>query len=213
MRAFLYLVIIISALSYGCKEQLTTLPYFATADMEPEWIKQDDSRFDSLHQVGTFAFMNQDSILVTNKDFDGGMYVTDFFFTTCPSICPEMTDNMASLQARFLDNDRIKFLSHTVTPWIDTVRQLKKYAIEKEVISGKWHLVTGPQEQLYAQARNAYFVEGRMGLRKGEDDFLHTENFVLVGPQRHIRGIYNGTSKSDIQRLIEDMEILKTELK
>jgi len=207
----LNLLVIFLFLSCTNKEY-SKLPFITDAELEPVWISPAEAAYKKIHTVGEFRFINQDSIIVTNRTFDGGIYITDFFFTTCPSICPKMTENMSLLQDKFKTDSRIKFLSHTVAPWIDTVAQLKRYAVEKGITSDRWHLVTGEQADLYSQARHAYFVEGPLGLKKGEDDFLHTENFVLVDTFRRVRGIYNGTSKQDIKRLIEDINTLIVEL-
>ena len=201
-------VIYIFFLLVACKPSPPeALPFYNSAELEPEWIPISDSRFTRIHKVGPFSFIDQDSLTITNRDFDGHIYVTDFFFTTCPSICPKMTDNMLSLQDKYRDREELKFLSHTVTPWIDDVARLKAYAEEKGVMSGKWHLVTGNEEVIYKQARLSYFVEGLIGIQR-EDDFLHTENFVLVDAKRRIRGLYSGTSKKDMKRLIRDIDVL-----
>ena len=181
--------LVLSLISCSQPEEL---PFFNSAELEPEWISSSSLSFKKIHKVFDFQFVDQDSNLVTNKDFDGHLYVTDFFFTTCPSICPKMTDNMLQLQYAYKDQPLVKLLSHTVTPWIDSVGQLKKYATKKGVISEKWHLVTGDENIIYEQARKAYFVEGKIGMQKKMDDFVHTENFVLVDDKRRIRGIYNG---------------------
>lgn len=196
----------------GCKQKPETLPFFNSASFEPEWLSPSDSKFTRIHRIADFEFVDQDSAIIDNSTFDGKIYVTDFFFTVCPSICPKMTDQMLKLQERYLKNPRVLFLSHTVTPWMDTVQQLKVYANKKGVISGKWHLVTGQQEEIYSIARNSYFAEKEIGMKKGTDDFLHTENFILVDHKRRIRGIYSGTNENDIERLIEDLDILLEDL-
>ena len=204
-RYFWFILLLV----FGCKEiPPSELPFINSAELEPEWISPSDSRFTRIHKVHSFKFLNQDSVYITNKDFDGSIYITDFFFTTCPSICPKMTSNMLKLQTLYKNQDYINFLSHSVTPWIDTVAQLKRYAMDKGVISGKWHLVTGDENEIYKQARTSYFVEGKIGQHKELDDFVHTENFVLVDAKRRIRGIYNGTLERDIERLIEDIDTL-----
>ncbi len=203
---FIYLLIVMS-----CKHpngKASSLPFFLTAELTPEWISTDDERYSTIHTVAPFSFVDQDSSVVTNKTFDNHFYVANFFFTTCPSICPKMTAKMAEVQDYFETNDQVKFLSHTVTPWIDTVGQLKAYAQAEGVISGKWHLVTGKQADIYKQARVAYLIEGEIGLQKGEDDFLHDEKFVLIDKERRIRGYYSGITDKDIQRLVEDIETL-----
>ena len=202
------IIVIMVVLLGACQPSVPEeLPFFNSLDLEPEWISISDSRFTRIHKVGPFSFIDQDSMTITNKDFDGHVYVTDFFFTTCPSICPKMTDNMLSLQEKYHNTEKLKLLSHTVTPWIDDVSRLKEYAEEKGVVSGKWHLVTGDQDEIYSQARLSYFVEGLMGIQR-EDDFLHTENFVLVDAKRRIRGLYSGTSKKEMKRLFRDLDIL-----
>jgi len=207
-----YLILLVALFTFfQCETSKGTLPYFNSAELTPEWIEANESRFNSIHTISPFEFTNQNNELINNEIFDEHIYVANFFFTTCPSICPAMTDNMLNLQDNFKDDPQVMLLSHTVTPWMDTVKQLKKYAVEKGVMDEKWHLVTGPEEEIYKLARQSYFVEGRIGLLIADDEFLHTENFILVDGYRRIRGLYNGTKASDIQRLIEDIHILKQE--
>jgi len=188
--------------------EVDKLPFYNTPELTPEWISKSDSKYSKIHTISDFEYRDQDSLMVTNKTFDSRVYVANYFFTTCPSICPKMTDNMAILQNKFLKTPQVKFLSHSVTPWIDTVEQLKTYALEKGVVSGKWHLVTGSQADIYKHARTAYLIEGQMGLAKGEDDFLHDEKFVLIDAYRRIRGYYSGIVEDDMKRLEEDIRIL-----
>lgn len=195
----------------GCRERNSSIPYFNNAEFEPMWIGEDLESIKSLHTIDNFRFVNQNNKAVTNEDYDGAIYVADFFFTTCPSICPKMTRNMFALQTHFKDTEEVKLISHTVTPWIDSVAQLKRYAVANEVIDDKWNLVTGTQEELYRIARTSYFAEKEIGMQLGTDDFLHTENFILIDQSRHIRGIYNGTIDNDIERIKEDIEILLNE--
>ena len=134
--------------------------------------------------------------------------MADFFFTTCPGICPKMTANMSVVADKFKNDTTVLFLSHSVTPSIDSVAQLKKYALDKN-IGKNWHLVTGNKKEIYDLGRQAYFVEENLGEPKGLDDFLHTENFVLIDKNKHIRGIYNGLNKNSVMQLIEDIKTLK----
>ncbi len=142
---------------------------------------------------------------------EGKIYVADFFFTICPGICPKMTSNMALLQEAFLDDDNVLLLSHSVMPRRDSVAVLKEYAEDHGIVSNKWHLLTGDREEIYRLGRNFYFVEEDLGLVKESSDFLHTENFVLVDGNRHIRGIYNGLNKTAIDQLIADIRTLEGE--
>jgi protein SCO1/2 len=134
--------------------------------------------------------------------------VADFFFTSCPGICPKMTSNMLLIQEAFKDNDKVELLSHSVMPEFDSVSVLKSYADAKGVIDNKWHLVTGERELIYDLGRNYYFVEEDLGIDKTCDDFLHTENFVLIDQQGYIRGIFNGLNKSSVNQLIADIKTL-----
>ena len=160
-----------------------------------------------------FSLTNQNGITITQDDYTDKIYVADFFFTTCGTICPVMTSNMKKVQqAILLDND-IKLLSHTVMPEIDTVAQLKRYAVEKGVLNNKWNLVTGSKKEIYNLARKSYLVAKYDPTKEDGYGLVHTENFVLVDKQKRIRGMYDGTDDEDINRLLEDIVILKEEYK
>ena len=122
-----------------------------------------------------------------------------------------MTSNMKIVQEEFLNDDEVLLLSYSVTPDKDSVSVLREYALNKGVVSNKWHLVTGLQNEIYKLGRKDYFVEEDLGIDKDENDFLHTENFVLIDKNRHIRGIYNGLNKTSVNQLIKDIYTLKTE--
>ncbi len=160
------------------------------------------------HKIADFELINQNNKTVTNKNYDGKIYIADFFFTTCPGICPIMTDNMITLQEEFLDDDQVLLLSHTVTPEIDSVSVLKSYSIEKGVIDSKWNMVTGDKKQIYNLARKSYLVAEDI---EGSHfyDMIHTENFVLVDSRRRIRGFYDGTDEESMNQLVDDVYILK----
>jgi protein SCO1/2 len=152
--------------------------------------------------------VNQNGAIITQEDYKDKIYVADFFFTTCPTICPIMTKNMALVQEQILDDDEVMLLSHSVTPVIDSVPQLKKYALEKGVIDRKWNLVTGDKKQIYQLARKSYMAVKDDG-DGGPFDMIHTENFILVDKQRRIRGTYDGTNPEEIAELLQDLAILK----
>ena len=185
------------------------LPYYRDATFTPHFLAGDDAALDTFHRIPDFRFVNQDGDSIGSRELDGTIYVTDFFFTTCPGICPKMTRNMAVLQDAFLADRNVLLLSHTVTPDVDSVATLAAYAKTEGVVSGKWHLVTGAEADIYRLGRQAYFVEEDLGLEKDLSDFLHTENFVLIDGQRHIRGIYNGLNKVSVAQLIADVRTLQ----
>ena len=193
------------------KTDVEKLPFYNSPDFTPEWIKNGSGANGEIHNIAPFSFTNQNNETVTQETFSNKIYVADFFFTSCPGICPKLTKNMSDLQEYFINDEEILLLSHTVTPWMDTVAQLKNYAENNDIIDGKWHLVTGDQEKLYTIARKYYFAEMDEGYNKTADDFLHTENFILVDKQRRIRGVYNGTLSVNVNRLIKDIELLKHE--
>lgn len=191
--------------------RVNELPYYNEATFTPIWLENDSKKVKEIHTITPFRLLNQDGDIITEKTFEGKIYVTDFFFTSCPGICPKMTANMAVLQDEFSEFNDVLLLSHSVTPKTDSVPILKKYAENQKIISGKWHLATGSQEEIYNLGRLEYFVEEDLGLSKSTDEFLHTENFVLIDKNRHIRGIYNGLSKTSINQLIADVRTLRSE--
>lgn len=166
------------------------------------------------HKIQNFTFVNQYRKSITHDDVHEKVYVVDYFFTTCGSICPIMTGQMKRVQAAFLNNNDFLILSHTVWPEVDTVEQLLRYAKEKGVVKGKWHLLTGNKEQLYDLARKSYFVLKPIeaeDVGDGNSDFIHTNNFVLVDKKRQIRGYYDGTDSLEVDKLIRDIDILLKE--
>lgn len=191
--------------------RVDTLPFFNEASFTPKWLQPKSKKLKSFHKIPNFEFVNQNGEKVTQETFKDKIYVTDFFFTTCPGICPMMTSNMYKLQEAFKNDDDILLLSHSVTPEKDSIARLKDYAIEHKIIDEKWHLVTGKRKKIYDLGRKFYFVDENLGEPKGVDDFLHTENFVLVDKNRHIRGIYNGLNRASIAQLIVDIKQLKKE--
>ena len=162
------------------------------------------------HKIADFELTNQNNKIITNKMYDGKIYIADFFFTTCPGICPIMKENMIFLQDEFINDNDVLLLSHTVTPDIDSVEILKKYSIEKGVIDNKWNMVTGDKEQIYNLARKSYLVAEDIE-SPSKYDMIHTENFVLVDSKRRIRGFYDGTDSNVMDNLINDIKILKKE--
>lgn len=197
--------------SQSNKSRVETLPFYDEATFTPHWITPNDKALDAFHKISPFRLTNQEGVAITEETFKDKIFVADFFFTVCPGICPKMTSNMMLLQEEFLTDDEVLLLSHSVTPEQDSVSVLKRYADEKGILPYKWHLATGTQKEIYKLGRRDYFVEESLGLDKEEDEFLHTENFVLIDKNRHIRGIYNGLNRSSINQLIADIYTLKIE--
>jgi protein SCO1/2 len=186
------------------------LPYYNTPDFTPHWISDADS-IAALHQVADFAFTDQLGKLVTNQTLAGHVYAANFFFTGCASICPKMTRNLQKVHAAFGTGEDVHILSHSVTPWLDSVPRLRAYARQYDMDSSRWHVVTGSRAAIYTLARQSYFAEQEPGFNKDSTEFLHTERVVLVDRAGHLRGIYNGTVELEIDRMIEDIELLLAE--
>ena len=183
------------------------LPIFNPADVNPKLVDESVVHIRSNHKVSDFELINQNGETITEANYKGKIYVADFFFTRCMTICPVMTTNMGKLQEAFLNDDDVLFLSHSVTPDIDSVSVLKAYAIDKGVIDAKWNITTGSKKHIYELARKSYFAVVDQG-DGGLQDFIHTPNFILVDTKKQIRGIYDGTEDNEILRLIKDINIL-----
>ncbi len=186
------------------------LPVFQPAMVNYELVDSTIQHIKKFHRIADFELINQNGKTVTHENFNGKIYVADFFFTTCPTICISMTDNLLKVQKEIQNNPNILLISHSVTPKIDSVTQLKKYAIEKGVNDKKWHLVTGDKKEIYKLARKSYLVVKDEG-DGGPFDMIHTENFILVDPDKRIRGFYDGTDSKEIKRLLLEIKILNSE--
>lgn len=162
------------------------------------------------HRVPDFKFVNQYGESVTNATFADKIYVTEYFFTTCQSICPIMNGHLEHIYAQFRNEPDLMFLSHTVDPETDSVPVLRAYAESHGVTDRRWHFVTGPKTELYELARKGYILNAEKG-DGGPDDFIHTQNFALVDKERHIRGYYDGTDSTDMQRLVTEIKLLLDE--
>jgi len=219
-----YLYFIVLAIFMSCKNDVKKesikveetsrveyLPYYNDESFTPHWIIPNSKEEKEFHKIPSFKLVNQLGETVTQNTFDNKIYITDFFFASCPGICPKMTSSMYNLQEEFINDSEILFLSHSVTPTLDSVPVLKNYAEKNGIISGKWHLVTGNKKMIYDLGRNQYFVENDLGAPKNIDDFLHSENFLLIDKNKHIRGIYNGLKIASMAQLITDIKALKKE--
>ena len=207
---FSVISIVIVTLIYNKLNVYKPLEVYQPAMVSTELVDSTVQRQRKYHKIADFSLINQNGKTVTQEDYKDKIYVADFFFTTCQSICPIMTKNMAEVQKEILNDNEIMLLSHTVTPEIDTVEQLKRYAEEKGVVDTKWNLVTGDKKQIYELARKSYLAVKSDG-DGGPYDMIHTENFMLIDKKRQIRGFYDGTDPEEIERLLADIKILKKE--
>ena len=194
-------------LFYYILKPLETLPIYQPAEVNEKLVDSSIIHVSKYHKIADFKLTNQNGEKITQEFYNDKIYVADFFFTTCQDICPIMTKNMYQLQEELKNDNNILFLSHTVMPEIDTVEQLKKYAIENKIDESRWNLVTGDKKQIYDLARKSYLAVEDVEF--GEFDMIHTENFMLIDKQKQIRGFYDGTNTEEIQRLLKDIEILK----
>ena len=206
----LVLSIIIVGLFYIALKPKEVLPVFQPAMVTPELVDESIQFVKKYHTIAPFSMTNQNGETITEKEYDNTIYVADFFFTTCPSICPIMTKNMYTLQEKLVDLPQVKLLSFSVTPQIDSVAQLKRYALKNKVDDMRWNLVTGDKKEIYALARKSYLVVKDDG-DGGPYDMIHTENFVLVDKQKRIRGFYDGTQLEAMDDIFRDIELLVSE--
>ena len=209
---FAILSLIIISIIYNIFDVYKPLPIYQPAMVNTEMVDSTIQYKKKYHKIADFSLINQNGEIITQDSYKDKIYVADFFFTTCQTICPIMTDHMALIQKEIIDDTDVMLLSHSVTPKIDSVAQLKKYAIKKGVNDSKWNLVTGDKKQIYTLARKSYLAVKTDGTGD-EYDMIHTENFMLIDKKRQIRGYYDGTNPEDISRLLEDLKILKEEYK
>lgn len=213
-KATLIFLLVFSAISipvfYHLVKVDKRLKIYNPNDVNPQLVDTDLRHITKNHTIKDFELINQNGEIITNKNYENKIYIADFFFTRCTNICIMMAYNMSELQEFYKNDDDIMFLSHSVTPTIDSVAVLREYANNKGVIDGKWNVTTGDKKHIYELARKSYFavIEDGDG---GEDDFIHTEQFILVDKEKRIRGYYDGTEKEDIEKLKKDVALLKEE--
>jgi len=203
-------IIVLTSFYYILKPKVT-LPIFSPNMVSSELVEESIHHVKKYHKISNFSLTNQNGETVTEENYHNKIYVADFFFTTCPSICPIMTENMFYIQEKTVNKD-ILLVSYSVTPEIDSVAQLKKYAIEKGVDDSKWNLLTGEKKDIYELARKSYLVAKNNG-DGGKYDMIHTENFVLIDKEKRIRGFYDGTNKEEMDKLLNDIQILEKSYK
>ena len=192
---------------YNILKPIERLPVYQPASVNSELVDTTIVHKINYHKISDFTLTNQNGETVTQKKYDNKIYVADFFFTTCQSICPIMTKNMKDIQDKLIKDSEVLLLSHTVFPEIDSVEVLKKYAVENQVIDSKWDLVTGDKKEIYDLARKSYLAAKDNSF--GEYEMIHTENFVLIDKKKQIRGFYDGTDPKAIETLLDDIKVLK----
>ena len=212
--SFLIIFAVFSAISltvfYNLLSVDKRLPIYSPSDVNPKLVDASVKHIQRNHTIADFRLINQNGETITNANYKDKIYIADFFFTRCKTICIAMAYNMSELQAYYKDDADIMFLSHSVTPVMDSVPVLKDYAVKKGVIDRKWNVTTGPKKHIYELARKSYFAVLDEG-NGDENDFIHTEQFVLVDKERRIRGYYDGTEKEDMKKIIADIALLKEE--
>lgn len=197
--------------SCSVKQKEENLPFYNTPDFTPQWISSSNKNYNAIHTIAPFQFTNQHGETITNKNVTGKVYVANFFFTRCLSICPKMNGNLKKVAETFVHNPDVLILSHSVTPDADSVAQLKAYGRRNNINSKQWWLLTGNKEAIYNLARKSYFADEETGYNKSSKEFLHTENAVLVDRKGRIRGVYNATLELEVNKLIEHINMLLKE--
>ena len=193
---------------YFVNQPVKKLPIYSPSMVNQELVDEEIQYIKKYHKIKDFSMINQNGDVITQNHFNNKIYVADFFFTTCPTICIDMGKNFQRIQESYKAEDRFNLVSHTVMPEIDTVEVMYEYGQRMGAIKGKWHLLTGDKRELYRMARREYFAVMEQGTSFDEHDFIHTENLILVDEKKRIRGFYDGTSDLDIDRLIGDIQIL-----
>lgn len=188
-----------------------TLPFYNSADFTAEWITKENPSYAKIHTIDAFSFTDQQGKTYSSDSLKDKIYVANFFFTACPTICPKMTSNLSVLQDKFLTDKDFRMVSFSVTPWRDSVSRLKEYAEIHKINPSKWHLLTGEKTQIYTLGRKSFFAEKTLGLIKDSTDFLHTESMLLIDKKGRIRGVYSATQEADIERVADDIRVLLKE--
>lgn len=205
MKLHILLIFISSLIS--CNQEIKKLPIYGRNEITKK-VLNGEIVIDTInHSIKNFSFYNQDSTKVTRDTFDNAIYVADFFFTTCPTICPIMQNNLLLVYNEFSENKNVKYLSHTINPEYDNTKILKKYAERLGVSSDRWHFVTGEIEHIYKIAKDSYMVSA-LEDKNEPGGFLHSGTFLLIDTNKNIRGIYDGTSEVEMYRLMSDIKIL-----
>jgi protein SCO1/2 len=202
----LFSIIVITTF-YFVLQPKVTLPIYSPSMVSEELVEEDIRYIKKYHKINDFVLTNQNGELISQEFYQNKIYVADFFFTTCPDICPIMTENMGYLQSELKNQTDVLLVSFSVTPNVDSVDVLRSYADLKKVDDAKWNLFTGSKKEIYELARKSFLVAKNDG-DGGKYDMIHTENFVLVDKESRIRGFYDGTNEDEMKKLLVDITIL-----
>jgi protein SCO1/2 len=206
VKVFLRAALLIVAV--GCGSHDSTLPYYVSEQLTPEWMGDEAVNDSTIHRIADFKLINQRREIVSERSLDGKISIAHFFFTRCAGVCPKTQPNLARVLAKFPDDARIQVLSHSVRPEEDSVSQLVSYAAEHHVTDPRWNFLTGSRAEIEHLAKDSYFANLNDGRSYGVADLVHTETVFLVDPHGRIRGVYNGTLELDMDRLVDDIRVL-----
>jgi protein SCO1/2 len=209
MRVFLRAALLIAVV--GCGSHDSTLPYYVSEQLTPEWMGDDAVNDSTIHRIGDFRLINQRREVVTDRSLSGRITVAHFFFTRCAGVCPKTQPNLARVLSKFPGDARIQIFSHSVKPEEDSVAQLVAYAAEHHVLDRRWNFLTGSRSEIERLAKDLYFANLNDGRSYGVADLVHTETVFLVDLHGRIRGVYNGTLELDMDRLVDDIGVLMKE--
>ena len=201
VKLFAIVLIVLNLLSCNVFSNNEILPYYNSQDLTPNWnIKKE-------HRITAFNLVDQNGKNFGSKLLNDKIYIANFFFTTCPGICPKMTKCFKVLQDSISIMNDVELVSFSVMPWIDTVNKLKKYGEENGVNPAKWHLLTGDKSIIYSLGRSSFFADNNK--LTDSTTFLHTDKMYLIDKNQQIRGVYNATNMDDISRVLTDIKALK----
>ena len=211
-RIVFFLTNILGVFILSCGSKTVEIPYYNSPDFTPIFVSNNQKTEKIVsHTISDFSFINQNKKIFTSADIEGKIHIANFMFTSCTSICPDMTGNMKFVEKAYMNDPRIAILSYSVTPWIDSPEKLLDYMNFYDIQTNNWHFLTGDKSEIYSLARESYFAEETIGFSKDSTDFLHTEFFILVDKTRRIRGVYNGTLILEAKQAVRDIAILLNE--
>ena len=211
-RIVFFLTNILGVFILSCGSKTVEIPYYNSPDFTPIFVSK-NQKIEKIvsHKISDFSFINQNKKIFTSADIEGKIHIANFIFTSCTSICPDMTGNMKFVEKAYMNDPRVAILSYSVTPWIDSPDKLLDYMYFYDIQTNNWHFLTGDKSEIYSLARESYFAEETIGFSKDSTDFLHTEFFILVDKTRRIRGVYNGTLILEAKQAVRDIAILLNE--